>query len=119
MLTRDQLKVGGKYIHPDRNEAEIRCIGEKYLLFFYERGDERNILITIFLDVFSMIPKPKTKLSRYRFTNLESNQTFEDTTFYSETGNYRKENIEHSYFNESYFSRVKIGEEIDAPWSDE
>lgn len=61
-ITREQLKVGERYIHPSLGGLEVLAIGEIMVFNKWDTGSEALVYLGDFLKGYSLAPKPKKKI---------------------------------------------------------
>jgi hypothetical protein len=61
-------------------------------------------------------PKQKRKVSRYRFTNLETGEIVDSSSYYSDEGFFTSDLSSKGFIFEDNYLREKIGEEIEVDW---
>ena len=60
--------------------------------------------------------KNPVTMSRYRFQNVTSGETWDDNQYYNEKGQWYKNSDIAPYFADTTHTTTKIGEEIPCPW---
>jgi hypothetical protein len=117
-----ELIVGESYMPYDREASGsiivLRYIGKTHLFCEHMNGEGSTWIKESFLNNCKRVPKPKTKLSRYQFTDIRTGHTWQGSTFLTEEGRHYKDSTVSEYFSPNNYKHVKIGEEIDCPWEE-
>ncbi len=118
-----ELIINEKYIPKITEIAEntvmvLRFIGvvNLYVEDYHCKGYVWNK--NTFIENFKVVPKKKKKISRYRFTSKLDKHTWEENVYLTEDGRHSKDSAPCAYFDNQYYQRTKIGEEIDCPWEE-
>ena len=110
------LKVGEKYL--DATSKLVTIVFVSDYLFVAQRCENGLQYSDVSASYFRPVPKEKKKISQYRFTVLKSGYTFVADSYYDVEGVSQKDYDAAPLFDESAYSREKIGEEIDCPWDE-